>query len=368
MGVFEIRLVDVYFSDQHKLSSSNSNQNLFEKFVSMDFFKEIREKYSEIIEPGIGNLENISNIPVQENLPKFRKLMKQEPRFESLLMDTLKVSSENIPSMLKSFYLYDDFLYKHFSKMMESAKEVDKSLLLEIIKVFQELRKSDFSLFQQIQSPLDINEFKTEARLKIQLGNFKFKDLMADQWEIFQNLNQKEKNEQETNVHSWCRVVGELIESQLKRTIYFIFLINKLIIYQKKYVSEYRLKSMSVSKVFKLYYKHYNRYEFLKDIPHIRNSINHSDFTWESSEQIEQSLIHLVDRKWKKTIKFEKLLDFYSKLIHFISTFELVITDTHLSLLDKTRPIDVIWKDVGNQLFQQRKGIIKEWLESDNNK
>ena len=53
----------------------------------------------------------------------------------------------------------------------------------------------------------------------------------------------------------------------------------------------------------------------------------------------------------------------FSKLIYFVSTFELVIAETHLSLLDKTRPINLIWKDVGNQLFEQRKKVIKKWLE-----
>ena len=361
MGVFKIRLLNVYFSDQYKLASSNSNQSLFEKYFNMDFLKEVREEYSDIIDPGFKNLEDVSDSPLQEKIPQIKEIIRQDTRLESFLMDTIRASYENIPAMWKSFFLNDEFLHEHFSKMMESAKKVNKTLLLGIINDFQELRKSDLSLFQQIQSPLDINEVKTEARLKIQQGKFTFRDLDAEQWEIIQRLNLKEKNEQETNVHNWCHLAGELIESQLKRTIYFIFLINHLITTQEKYLSEKRLKSLSVSDVFKLYSKDYN--EYLNNLRHIRNSANHSDFIWESSQQIETSLIHLIDQNWKKTITFEQLLMLYSKLIYFVSTFELVIAETHLSLLDKTRPIDLIWKDVGNQLFEQRKNVIKKWLE-----
>ena len=361
MGVFEIRLLNEYFNDKYKLASSNSNQSLFEKFFNMDFLKEIREEYSDIIDPGFQNLEDISDTPLQEKLPQIKEIIRQNSRLESFLMDTIRASHENIPAMWKSFYINDKFLHVHFSKMMESAKNVNKTLLLEIINDFQELRKSDLSLFQQIRSPLDINEVKTEARLKIQQGKFTFRDLDAEQWEIIQRLNLKEKNEQETNVHNWCHLVGELIESQLKRTIYFIFLINHLKITQEKYLSKKRLKSLSVYDVFKLYSKDNN--EYLNNLRHIRNSANHSDFTWESSQQIETSLIHFIDRNWKKTITFEQLLMLYSKIICFVATFELVIADTHLSLLDKTRPIDIIWKDVGNQLFEQGKNAIKKWLE-----
>jgi hypothetical protein len=109
----------------------------------------------------------------------------------------------------------------------------------------------------------------------------------------------------------------------------------------------------------------YSKYdkEYLNKLTHIRNSANHSDFTWENSQQIETSLIHLRDRNWKKTITFEQLLMLYSKLISFVSTFELVITETHLSLLDKTISVDLIWKDFGNQLFEQGKEVLKKWLE-----
>ena len=51
MGVFEIRLLNVYFNDKYKLASSNSNQSLFEKYFNMDFLKEVREEYSDIIDP-----------------------------------------------------------------------------------------------------------------------------------------------------------------------------------------------------------------------------------------------------------------------------------------------------------------------------
>lgn len=361
MGVFENRLLNVYFNDQYKLPPSNSNQNLFEKFFDLDFLKDIREDYSDIFELGLENLENLNDIKLQENLPQLKEALRQKPRLKTLVMDLIRASHENIPTMWKSFYFNDEFLHEHFSKMMESAKKVNRTQLMEIINDFQELRKSDLSLFQQIQSPLDINEVKTEARLKFKQGNFTIRDLDAEQWEIIQRLNQKEKNEQETNVHNWCHLVGELIESQLKRTIYFIYLINYLILTQEKYLSEKRLKSLSVSDVFKLYSNDYNKY--LNNLRHIRNSANHSDFKWESSQQIETSLIHLIDQKWKKTITFEQLLMLYYKLVYFISTFELVVAETHLSILDNTRPLDLVWKDVGNQLFEQRKKVIKKWLE-----
>ena len=363
MGVFEINLLDYYFSEQHKLSSSNLGHNLIEQFLNMKIFKDIQENYSDIIKPSLQNLKNLGDRPLQEELIQFKKAIQQQPRLKSFLMDVLKCSHENIDAMWKSFYYYDVFLFKHFSMLMYSVKKEDRPSLLGIIEDFQKKRKEDLSLLQQIQSPLDIFEVKTESRLKIKGRSFTFKDLYSPQWYVIQRLNQKSLYDQKINVHSWCKQLGELIEIHFKRTIYFIFLINYLIRTKKSYISTVKLKSLSINDVFSKFSKHHNRYENVSNLRHIRNSIHHGDFTWESYQPIENSLIRFVDRNWAKTISFEQLLVIYFKLVILLSTFELVVMNTHLSLLDDSRPIDQILKDVGNQIFQQFLNPLREWLE-----
>lgn len=142
MGVFKVNLLDYYFSEQHESSSFNAGHNLIEKFFNMKIFKDIREKYPDIINPSLQNLNNLGDRPVQEDLIKFKKAIEQQPRFKSFLMDVVKCCHENINAMWKSFYSYDEFLFKHYSIMMNFAKEADTApLLLKIIEKFQKKKE-----------------------------------------------------------------------------------------------------------------------------------------------------------------------------------------------------------------------------------
>lgn len=363
MGLFEVELLDSYFSEQYILHSPRPGLDLFENLFNIEIFKEIRERYSDILEISLQNLEHPGDRPLQEDLIDFKTVLQQQPRLLSFVMDVLKCSLENIIPMWKSFYYYDEFLFENFSNLMESTKEVDQSALLEIIVQFQKERKEGLSLLQKIQSTIDISEIKTEMILKIKEKSFTFRDLASERWDIIQRLNQKSSEEQRINVHNWCQELGNIIEDQFKRTIYFISLINNLIRTKKVYATTTNLKSLSIHDVFSLFSKHHNKYENISKLRHFRNSASHVHFKWKYSQLIEDSSISFIDKSWAKTISFEQLLLIYYKLVTFVATFELVVMITHLSLLDDSKPIDQIMKDVGDQLFQASLKPLREWLE-----
>jgi hypothetical protein len=70
-----------------------------------------------------------------------------------------------------------------------------------------------------MQSILDISELKTEIYFKIRNNGLKFKDLELTRWDIIQRLNDKSMEEQQINIHNWCKELGNLIEDQFKRTM-----------------------------------------------------------------------------------------------------------------------------------------------------
>lgn len=368
MGLFEVDLLDFYFSEQHKLHSPNTGLNFIEKFFDNEIFKDIREKYLDIIEPSLHNLEHPGDKPFQEDLTEVKTAIQQQPRLLSFVLEVLKRSSENIVSMWKSFYYYDEILFENFSKLMDSAKKVDKTALLKIIYHFQKKRKDGLSLLQKIQSTIDISEVKAEASLKIKDGSFTFRDLDSKRWDIIQRLNQKSSDDQQINMHNWCKELGDLIEDQFKRTIYFIFLINNLIKTEKMYKATTNFKFISIHYVLSLFSKHFKKYQNINKLPHYRNSIHHASFTWKSSQPIENSIFRFVDKSWADTISFEQLLLIYFKLVTLVATFEIVVMTTHLSLLDDSKPINQIMKDVGDQLFQASLKPLKEWLDINHQK
>ena len=83
--VTQIEILNFFLSKQYKLVQSNNHQNLIEKFINMDIFKSIRQKYSDIIEPPLKNFDSITDMPLQENLPKIKKLINQNSRIKFLL-------------------------------------------------------------------------------------------------------------------------------------------------------------------------------------------------------------------------------------------------------------------------------------------
>lgn len=365
MGEFEIKSLNYYFSKKHELSGLKSNNNLIEKFFDIEIFSNILGNYPDISNSDLQILKNVSEKPIQEEIKQFKEKLQQQPRLESFLMDVVKNSCENIDIMWKNFFFYDEFLFKNFSEMMESVKNIKdyKPSLMEIISNFQEKRQNGLSLMQKIKSPLDIYEVITESRLKIEEGTFNHRDFYFPKWDIIQRLKQKSRDDQEINVINWCKETAGLIEPYFKRSLYFISLINLFIVKEKVYIPNKKLENFSVNEVFLKFSKKYNDYENVNDLRHIRNSVNHGDFKWESSQPIEASLIRFKDKNWTKTISFEGVLTIYYKLITFLSTFELVVMNTHLSLLDDSRSLDLIYKDIGNQLFQQFKVPLRDWLE-----
>ena len=362
MGVFEIDLLDYYFSKQHELLISNPDQNLIEKFFNMEIFAGIQEKYPEIFDPFLKNLSILGERPLQEDLIEYKKEIQKQPRLKSFLIDVVRNSHENVNEMWKTFYFNDEFLFKNLSSMMDCAKKESPRLLLKIIKKFQKNRRKGLSLLQQIQSPLDFAEVKAEARIKLKNNLFTLRDLIIEQWNIIQGLNQKSKQDQEISIHDWCMKLGDLLEVNFKKYMYFIFLTNELISTGILYISRKKLESMSINDVFSTFSSSHNSFENISKLRHIRNSIHHGDFTWQISQPIEDTNIRFVDRSWTDTLSFEQVLIIYFKVVTLIATFELVVMNIHFSLLD-SRPIGHILKDVGNQLFQQFLISIRKWLE-----
>jgi len=363
MGMFEIKLLDYYFNEHYELSISNHNQNLIEKFFNMEVFGTIREKYPEIFNPFLKNLSVLGERPLQEDLIAFKKEIQKQPRLKSFLIDVIRISHENINDMWKTFYFNDEFLFKNLSSMMVSAKKESPRLLLKIIKKFQKYRRKGLSLLQQIQSPLALAEVKVEARIKLKYNLFTLRDLIIEQWNIIEGLNQKSKQDQEISIHDWCMKIGDLLEVNFKKYMYFIFLINELINTGNLYISRKKLESMSVNDVFSKFSSSYNSFENISKLRHVRNSIHHGDFTWQISQPIEDTNIRFVDGSWTDTLSFEQVLIIYFKVVTLLATFELVVMNTHFSLLD-SRPIGHILKDIGNQLFQQYYlKSLRKWLE-----
>ena len=360
MGMFEIKYLDFYFNEKYELISPKAGHNLLEKFFSLKLFKNVFAKYSDIINPSLQNLDNLGERPIQEDFNKAKKILQEQPRLKSLLIDVLRHSHKNYVKMIKSFYFHDKYLFKKFSKLMHSAKKVDSASLLKIILKFQEKRNMGLSLFQQIQSPIDISEAKTEASIKIKNQRFTLKDLVSIEWDLFQKLNEKSKNEQQISIHNWCKQLGDLLEDQFKRAVYFIFLINHLVKRQKMYLANTDLKFLSIHNVLLLFSKDFKRYSSINKLYHLRNSIHHTNFTWENSVPIENSNIRFGDITWGTTISFEQLLVIYFKCVIFVATFELIITITHLSLSSNSKPIDQIMEELGDQLFQHSKKPIRE--------
>lgn len=364
MCIFKVDLLDSYFSDQHELKLPKTVLDPIETFSDSEVFKNVIEKYSDLFDFSSPNPEFLGDRPIQDVLTKIKAIGQQDPRFSSLVMDLLKNAHENIPKMWKSFYFFDEFLFINFSKLMDSIKKEDHPALLKIIEDFQKERANTLSLWLKIQSLLGISEVKAEVKLKLDQKSLTLRDLDSKRWDLIQRLNQESIEAQEAHVHQWCREFGSLIEGQLKRIIFFISLINKLIT-TKKRGSIGNYKSMSVHDVLSLFSKDFTKFKNIENLLHFRNSSNHETYSWKSSQVIENSTIQFVDRTWKETISFEKLILIYYKIVFLVSTFELVVMNKQLSLLDESRTIDEIYKDIGSQLFQQREKIFREWFEND---
>lgn len=362
MKLFKAKILDYYLSEQYELSTSDADLNFIEKFVNIESFKDIRDKYSDIIEPSLQNIRSLDEIPFQENLNEIKRLINQHPRFESFLIDVLRSSHENLVSMWKSFYYYDEYLFKIFSELMDSVNKEERVTLQGIIVDFQKERINGLSLLQKIQSTLDISEVKAEVHFKIKDGSFALKHLDSKRWDIIQRLNKKSMDEQQINVHNWCKELGDLIEDQFKRTIYFISSINYLVKTGKKYSANKPLKSLSIRDVLLAFSKDFNTYENISLIHHLRNSVAHANFKWESSQPIEDSNIRFDDKRWENTLSFNQLLLIYFKLVTLVATFELVVMITHLNLLDDSKPIGQVMKEVCDQLFQTSLKSIKDWF------
>jgi len=363
LGKIGLNLLNAYFDEQYKLNIPDNDLNLIERLINMDIFKGIREKYSDIIEPPLKNLDSIADMPLQENLPKVKKLINQNSRFKSFILDVVKICHENIVSMWKTFYYYDEILFNCFTNLMNLAKKVEKEALLAIIIDFQKRRHKGFSLYQKIQSLLDVSEVKTEARIKIKTDAFTLKDLDSKNWDVIERLNQKSMDEQQINLQNWCKELSNLIEDQFKRILYFIFLINHLIIEKESYNVNKSLKNLSIHNILKLFSERYDIYKNVDKLHHIRNSVSHANFKWDKTQPIARSNIIFKDREWIELISFEQIIHMYFKIITFISTFELVVMITQLCLSDDSKPFDKIMKELGNQIFKISLKQIRSWLE-----
>ncbi|MHA1375693.1 MAG: hypothetical protein ACTSR7_15530 [Promethearchaeota archaeon] len=366
MGIFKIDLLDFYFSEKHELKSPKMVLGSGEKVYDIGIFKNTLQKYLDLFDfSKIQNPDYLGERPIQDDFNEFKTSCQENPRLLSFTMDLIKFSHENFHKMWETFYFYDEFLHENFSKMMDSAKK-EESSLLRIIEHFQKERINGLSLWLKTQSTLFISEIKAEARLKIEEKTLSFIDLDPKQWDIFQRLNQRSTEEQQMHVYQWCREFGSLIEDQFKRTIFFISLINNLI-NTKKMDSTINHKFMSVHQVLSLFSKKFTQFDNIKNLPHFRNSASHETFSWNSSHSIENSTIRFADKTWAGSISFETLILIYYKLVILVATFELVVMNTQLSLLDNTKSIDLIIKEIGKQLFQQMEKPLREWLENGKN-
>ena len=51
MGFFEAKFLEHYLSENYEVNTIDTDLSLIEKFINFDSFKDIRDKYSDIIEP-----------------------------------------------------------------------------------------------------------------------------------------------------------------------------------------------------------------------------------------------------------------------------------------------------------------------------